>query len=292
MLILKYIKSSVFLSRKFTSEVFTYYLSLYRVKLDEVCFIRVKYHLGPKNWGDDLNVYLIEKIFNSKVLYYPLFFKKHLLGLGSILNRANKNSIIFGSGFISENANPPIVNKKNIHVRGLLSFNKLKYKNIDLSNCIFGDPGICIRKYYNPKLRKNFKLGVIPHYVDKGDQWVETVRNIDGVKILDIQSDIEPFIDEVLQCEYILSTSLHGLIASISYGIPCRHIILSDGVRGGVFKFEDFYSGIDHKYSGAIDKQLLWDLDIDELIGLCENITVSDEKIDDLINSIIRSYEN
>ncbi|MGO1191951.1 hypothetical protein, partial [Vibrio casei] len=80
--------------------------------------------------------------------------------------------------------------------------------------------------------------------------------------------------------------------ASISYDIPCRHIILSDSIRGGAFKFKDFYSGIEREYAGAIKKELLVKLDLDELIKLCEKVSISDEKIDLIINGIIKSYEN
>ncbi|HBV76728.1 MULTISPECIES: polysaccharide pyruvyl transferase family protein [Vibrio] len=292
MLIFKYFKSALFLTRKFIFESAIYFFELSSFKYNNKSFIRVKYHKGPKNWGDDLNVYLIERIFNVKVLYYPLFSKKHLLGLGSILNRANKNSIIFGSGFISENSNPSIINKDSVNVRGVLSLSKLRDKNPTISSYILGDPGLCIRKYYKLEIEKKYVLGVIPHYVDKADDWITKVKEVDGVKILDIQSDIEEFIDELLQCDFILSTSLHGLIASISYDIPCRHIILSDSIRGGAFKFKDFYSGIEREYAGAIKKELLVKLDLDELIKLCEKVSISDEKIDLIINGIIKSYEN
>jgi hypothetical protein len=53
---------------------------------------------------------------------------------------------------------------------------------------------------------------------------------------------IEAFIDEVNRCEYILSTSLHGLIVCHAYGIPAAWCEVPDGeakLPGDGTKFHD-----------------------------------------------------
>ena len=47
---------------------------------------------------------------------------------------------------------------------------------------------------------------------------------------------------KIAECETIISSSLHGLIAADSFGIPNRQIILSDKIVGGLFKYNDYYS--------------------------------------------------
>ena len=47
----------------------------------------------------------------------------------------------------------------------------------------------------------------------------------------------------------VLSSSLHGLVAADSFGVPNRHIVLSHKPKGDGFKFDDYYSayGVEHR---------------------------------------------
>jgi pyruvyltransferase len=245
-------------------------------------YIRVNYFKGKPNWGDDLNEYLIEKVAGRKVVRYPFNNKDHVLGIGSIIARSKTNSHVWGAGFISEEQVLKVYPKNIFIVRGPLTAAKLHLKNVE-----FGDPGLCIRKYYFPEnIKKEYKLGIIPHHIDKNNESVIKLANIKGVKIIDIQDDIEPFIDNLLSCEYILSSSLHGLIASDSYGIPNCHLKLSDGLIGGDFKFRDYYLGIgvqQYNYLSVDDIDRL-KFNVDLLCEKCIKNEISDNKIDRLIS--------
>lgn len=48
-------------------------------------------------------------------------------------------------------------------------------------------------------------------------------------------------LDQICSCEYIASSSLHGLIMSEAYDIPNLWIELSGKLMGGHFKFHDFF---------------------------------------------------
>ena len=213
-----------------------YYKAMITMKKND--YILVNYFKGVPNWGDDLNAYLIEKVSGKTVVIYPFSKRKHILGIGSILHFAKKNCIVWGSGFISESSK----NSNDLDVRllrGPLTSKKLN------SNCkYFGDPGVCIRKFYYPDTVKKYKYGIIPHHVDKNNPDVLKFSERNDVLLIDIQQDIEPFIDELLLCENIYSSSLHGLIAADSYGIPNSHLVFSNNVLGGRFKFDDYALGV------------------------------------------------
>jgi pyruvyltransferase len=63
-----------------------------------------------------------------------------------------------------------------------------------------------------------------------------------GIRIIDVENDIEKFIDEVCACKVILSSSLHGLICADAYRKPRLRLVLGNRLQGGDFKFMDYHS--------------------------------------------------
>ena len=249
--------------------------------------VLVKYYSGSKNWGDELNVYLIEKITNKKVIRVSSNMYKHILGIGSILANATSNSFVWGSGFIHENQKV-IDNPQHVSCcRGLLTGELLESQQVK-SPSVFGDPGLLISRYYNPEVKKLYKLGFVPHYIEKEHYFVKYLESL-GVKIIDIQQDIEAFADDLLECENIISSSLHGLIASDSYAIPNRWLRLTEAVYGGRFKFDDYHSAIGFEHEPYYPSS---DDTVEYLISLCVFKSVNLERLEhdsilkDLINEL------
>lgn len=228
------------------------------------------------NWGDALNPYLIERLSEKKVantLYPRINFRKLLqrsqltkqseyLVIGSILSWGHSQpdrAEIWGAGFMSPSES---ISKKPraVHaVRGRLSQQVLLNQGIECPD-VFGDPALLLPLLYNPVIAKKFKIGVIPHYVDKNLASKLISSDQDYLKIIDIEQDIESFVDEILECSVIISSSLHGLIAADAYGIPSRHITFSNNISGGDFKFKDYYSGIGSNYFPSISIKSFNDL--------------------------------
>lgn len=204
--------------------------------------VPVYYFNEHNNWGDQLNWYLIEKITGKKVVRVSSDAYQHVLGIGSVIGYAKENSIVWGSGLVSDNQKF-IMDIEDIRFcRGPLTRQRLISQGYNVPQ-IYGDPGLLISKFYKPSTNKSCKLGFVPHYVDKSHPFVLWMKQ-QGCLIIDIQSNIEDFIDDLCRCEAIISTSLHGLIASDAYDIPNRWIELSNDVVGGGFKFNDYHSGV------------------------------------------------
>ncbi|MFH7564604.1 polysaccharide pyruvyl transferase family protein [Oceanimonas smirnovii] len=205
--------------------------------------ISLYYFDKEKNVGDILNPYLIEKLFEVKCIQRQKGKTPNLLAIGSVMHEAKLTSYIWGSGFISTTDLPKKLDAKKIKaLRGQESVRILNEKyNINLRNVPLGDPGVLMPLVYQNTRTNKYKVGIVPHYVDK-DKIPEILFSDPDIKIIDVQQKPEAFVNDLLECTNILSSSLHGLILSDAYEIPNKWIVLSDRLVGGEFKFHDYYS--------------------------------------------------
>lgn len=241
--------------------------------------MKVKVFLS-NNFGDEpLNSYLYTKIVGKSPTIISIHEKSpqyNYLICGSILSSADKNSIVWGSGFITQNAQLPNPPHKIYAVRGKLTWNQLKNQKIT-TPYIFGDPALILPKIYNPVIQKKYQLGIIPHYTEQNSELLNQYR-IKNIKIIDICQKVENVINDILSCENIVSSSLHGLIVADAYKIPSLWIGIGDKIQGVGFKYFDYYSITDR--NPIIKYQLEKKLDYNKLLKYCylTNFTVDLDK--------------
>jgi pyruvyltransferase len=221
--------------------------------------VHIKYWIS-NNFGDALNEQLIKWINpNLKIIAtkrnVPLLIKikklikilpkENYVPMGSILFLTDKNSIVWGSGFISEDSYCGIKPKKVLAVRGPLTRKKLLKEKI---NCpeIYGDPALLLPKFYKPKIKKIYELGIVPHEVDKKNNFLKRIKN-SKIKIININQEPKKVIRNILSCKKIASSSLHGIIVADAYKIPSIWIEFSDKVIGKGFKFRDYFESVGRK---------------------------------------------
>lgn len=205
-----------------------------------------------KNWGDRLSP-MIASMVSGKHAYLRRFQRgRSYFVIGSILEEAGLKSIIWGAGFISNDSIPRAAPARIFAVRGPLSRDKYLRAGI---NCpaIYGDPAILLPLYYQPQVTKKWRIGVVPHFVDKTSPILKEIAQAEEVKILDIEDETFAFVDQVASCDVIISSSLHGLICAESYGIPSVWVSMSNKVTGGSFKFDDYRLGIGGEKYRRID---------------------------------------
>ena len=204
------------------------------------------------NWGDDINIFFLEEITNLRVKVFnrsrvfPRIVRKVYCCIGSILDGCyGKKLEIWGSGFISETGHIQVMPHRVYSVRGPLTRQKLLDQGIDCP-AVYGDPALLISKYYHPIVEKKYKYGIVPHYVDEANPSIQSFRSRDDVLLISMSNyhDWHEIPDAICSCEMIISSSLHGLIVSDSYGIPNRWVRFSDKLDGGNFKFHDYFQSI------------------------------------------------
>jgi pyruvyltransferase len=199
------------------------------------------------NWGDLVPYKIIDSLFEHNISEEDVFNvrqpnkKYSVYSTGSVMHFTKKDSIVWGTGCIKENAvgEKP---KKVYAVRGPLTRQELLKKGIDCPE-IYGDPALLYPIIYNPKIEKKYEWGIIPHYIEfESDEDIEVIKNLEkqGFKIIDICTGEKEFIDQLLEVKNVISSSLHGLIVADAYGIPNARVNISNKLIGGDFKFKDY----------------------------------------------------
>lgn len=220
-----------------------------------------------ENFGDFLNPYIVGKLTGKKaVLFSPKskfsFFFKHSLMIGSVINKSTKNSLVWGSGIIKKQ--DKIAGGNFLAVRGPRTAFRLRELGFKAPS-VLGDPAILLPLIYKGTPEKKYKIGVAPHFFDF-DELNALNKNKSEVLFVDLlNSDVEVVIDQVLSCEKIISTSLHGLIVAHAYQIPAVWWKYSK-LHGDDIKFYDYLESV------LIDSQANYnDLSFDEIIKIKNN---------------------
>ena len=93
---------------------------------------------------------------------------------------------------------------------------------------------------------RRFVAGVIPHFSDM-PQLASKWRPSTELQLIDIQDPVEKIIDQIASCEFVVSSSLHAVIASHAFGIPAVWVKFRDLPNGDDSKFDDYFHSIGQK---------------------------------------------
>ncbi len=202
--------------------------------------IRLYFWQGVPNLGDQVAEVIVRELSRRPVTVVGKRDRRKLIACGSTIHRARRGDIIWGAGTLHRDQVPASRAVSVRAVRGPLTREIVIDAGIDCPE-VYGDPGLLLPEVHPlPRAAApRFSLGIIPHYQDKGRVTSDDPR----VAILDIQGALEPFLEVLLDCERIVSSSLHGMIFAEAYGIPALELRIGDDVRGAAHKFEDYFAG-------------------------------------------------
>ena len=235
----------------------------YKKRMIEEYGIKLYYFNVWPNFGDLLNEDILSSIFKQD-FEFRSFQNADLCGLGSIFDKLLTNSNI---GEDDKKLQKDCKEAKPIHIWGTglmfdyddveqtgirpfiihaLRGEKTRKRLSDILgeniSCVLADPGILSPMLVEP-CEKKYNVGIVPHRWDKEEEIFEKMLEYyPNSKIIDVQNKPRQVLSEISSCEYIISTSLHGLIVADSYGIPNCWCEISDRVIGNGFKFHDYFS--------------------------------------------------
>ena len=230
---------------------------------DTIFAIWYKSKTSRNNWGDVLNPVLIREISGKKpvlVKEYPRNIRNKpvysvigsILGGDYLANYGKNRLVVWGTGFISKRSRLKTVPREICAVRGPLTREILEKQGYHCPE-VYGDPALLYPRFYKgEKLAKKYKLGIIPHYVDK-KSIPNSFKDDPDVLLIDIQGPINRVVDQINSCRMIASSSLHGIIASDAYGVPSSWIKFTDKIVGGDFKYYDYFYSVGRTEEQSID---------------------------------------
>lgn len=181
----------------------------------------------------------------------------HLLTVGSILGMGNFDAVVWGSGIHTKETMANVFQRRKNRrydirlVRGPVTRTILLSAGYSCPKK-YGDPAILMPRIYNVDIHKKYKVSLIEHISKKN------FPKRHGINYINIATrDYKTFIDEIRASEYIISSSLHGIILAETYGVPA--VFLAAGMNNEKMKFYDWYlstgrTGI--KYASNIEEAL------------------------------------
>ena len=263
------------------------------------------------NIGDCLNVLIGERVLETEFIHSNRFVCETTgigSGLGrffvkdSILNHTMKGKgakvvgsfmgplQVWSAGFIEypKEKEIPLRTEVNVaSVRGELTKKRLEGilgRELDATT---GDGGLLASCLIEKKVEKEYRLGIIPHLRERDlPIFDKLVAENESIIRIDVADEPMKVLQQIASCECILSSSLHGLIISDSFGIPNQRIIVSERLVGDGYKFDDYYSafGVEGT-SMCIDENSVIDIN-----NIFDNYKISVSAVEQKKNEIIKAF--
>lgn len=249
------------------------------------------------NFGDALNPIILKKLFGKEAIWSPLETAE-LVGAGSCLQwvakavRKNPHEMhVWGTGYIFDEE-PAVESRLVTHhaIRGQYS---KEYGH--LNEAVLGDPGVLSPLLFNKTIPKRYKVGIVPHLWNMNDTELKKTKDLDlNVSIIDVTRPPLEVIEKIAACEFIFSSSLHGLIVADSFGIPNQWVTFDRIPFGSDWKFNDYYSIYNLKSKPRSEEFAahFFNIGVEDRINNFENRSGIDEIQKALIGSFPKSINN
>jgi succinoglycan biosynthesis protein ExoV len=201
---------------------------------------------GEKNFGDDLNPWLWQKIMpgildnNEKVAF---------IGIGTLINstlsRRTEGAlkrIIFGTGAGYDKPVSQLDESYKVYcLRGVLSARSLGLPD----SLAVTDAAVLIRKVFNNNAAKKYRFSYMPHHKLAVRGWENVCQKL-GFGYIDPRGTVDEILPQLCQTEVLLAEAMHGAIIADALRIPWIPIATNSSILK--FKWQDWCSSINVEY--------------------------------------------
>lgn len=230
-------------------------------------------HHRVYNLGDQISPIVVSKLAGRPAKHVAPSAKNKLVAVGSILASVRPGDIIWGSGlkvedhiqYVKKYTGTFTVNA----VRGPKTREVLIKNGIDCP-AVYGDPALLLPLIYSSRSTKKYRVGVIPH-IKQVEDFRAKLPSEDTLLISPAQ-EWQEFINNICSCEYIISSSLHGVIISEAYRVPAVTMIHGDFAHNSSFKYLDYYESTNREPEFIYSKDVINGINIDYVENLTEKI--------------------
>ena len=210
------------------------------------------------NFGDMLSPRIVEWVSGSPVQRVSRDHRGKLLGLGSVLDAARPGDLVWGTGvhpaFFDaywrggrirharwHRGRIPETDIRVFCTRGPLTRDCLLQLGAEVPTAM-GDPALLLPLIQPEVHRPKREIGLIGHYRDKLYDVPCGILEIAPLK------PWQEIVADILTCERVISSSLHGIVVAEAYGVPCTW--LRPRSPEGIVKYLDYYLSTDRSPHG------------------------------------------
>lgn len=210
------------------------------------------------NFGDDLSPVLVAHLAGRPVVHAPPHLAD-LAAVGSILQHIRlqrdkpKHKLrrllagrleptrVWGSGTLAPTGLPTPDQVAVFALRGPLTRAAMHQPE----TLPLGDPGLLVDRL-DVRRAKRHRWGIVAHVDDTASPAIATLADSLGNPCrIDLRAaDVLETVRAIQSCDFIVSSSLHGLITADALGIPNVWLAAADRLRGGDWKFHDYLAAV------------------------------------------------
>lgn len=199
---------------------------------------RVRFGARVNNFGDLLGPVIVERLCQQRG-YVTREGSSRLVTVGSIMHAVRDGDVVWGTG-VNGKTRPELTDVRNAQfeaVRGPLTRQFMIERGHDVPE-VFGDPAILVPDLFpewNASSAKTRGLGFLPNLHDL-PTWSNQVDDL--ISPHGHPADVIP---QIIACDRLVTSSLHGMIIADAYGIP---VVLVKPVAEHEFKYLDYARGV------------------------------------------------
>jgi len=202
------------------------------------------------NLGDALSPVIVREMLNRRRQFCVetpprnrRLGARYLLAVGSVINDLGVEATVWGSGILNEKYGAKVAAKsREIRldiraVRGPITQKLLVGMGYRVPS-VYGDPAMLMPLFYTPQCtEKRHDFGVVLHF--------RSARQLPGLHTIPVQTeDYQAFIEDLVSCRIVISSSLHGIILAESYGVPAV-FLCEERQQADLMKYLDYYYSTD-----------------------------------------------
>lgn len=239
-----------------------------------------------RNFGDELSAISLELATGRRVVWSPLD-RAEVVGIGSILELYLDGAgpaRIWGSGLRNPDVMHAIDASKVLAVRGAKTRDALGLPH----GTSLGDPGLLAGMRFESRYRSGTLC--VPHFsVFNTAESVATLKQFrsNGITIMPPAQDVAEVCSAIANAEFLLTSSLHGLIVADAVGTPCALVGFRNS-KEPAHKYHDYMSIFGHEPRFHDARDVATDPRLRNVRDLAESRTSEiGQKVGDVVESLI-----